>query len=97
MPAVGVEHCIEFSNTDVAAYAPPAKPSLVVSNPPWGMRLEKDCEEAWRGLGAFLRRECGGSSAWLLSGDKRLTRELRMRAGSKLSVEQADNSLRFLR
>ena len=102
----------------------PGGESLVVSNPPWGMRLDgPESEEAWRGLGTFLRRECGGTSvtlptptystklltptptpartptrtlthpycdqAWLLSGSPELTRELRMRAGSKLMLEQA--------
>ena len=71
----------------------PGGRSLVVSNPPWGMRLDGEASvAAWRGLGSFLRRECGGTSAWLLSGSPELTRELRMRAGSKLMLEQAGRS-----
>jgi 23S rRNA G2445 N2-methylase RlmL len=106
---------------------------LVVSNPPWGMRIGNrdddrynrdddrynrdddryddrddrgaeygdgnwdadpdaakeapahvpDVEEAWQSLGTFFRRECGGATAHLLSGDANATRPLRMRARRK--------------
>ena len=42
-----------------------------------------DVEEAWQSLGAFFRRECGGATAHLLSGDANATRPLRMRARRK--------------
>lgn len=40
-------------------------------------------EEAWGSLGTFFRRECGGATAHLLSGDAAATRPLRMRAHRK--------------
>jgi 23S rRNA G2445 N2-methylase RlmL len=40
-------------------------------------------EEAWGSLGTFFRRECGGATAHLLSGDAAATRPLRMRANRK--------------
>ena len=42
-----------------------------------------ELEEAWSSLGTFLRRECEGADAWLLSGSKRITRPLRMSASRK--------------
>lgn len=42
-----------------------------------------ELEEAWSSLGTFLRRECEGADAWLLSGSKRITRPLRMAASRK--------------
>jgi ATP-dependent Clp protease ATP-binding subunit ClpA len=58
----------------------------VLTNPPWDIRLEGG-EEAWRSLGQFLRRECGGARAWVLSGNKELTQHLHMRASSRLRIE----------
>ena len=46
-------------------------------------RYTGDAEDAWRSLGAFFRRECGGATAHLLSGDAEVTRPLRMRAARK--------------
>ena len=40
-------------------------------------------EHAWSALGGFFRRECGGATAHLLSGDAGVTRPLRMRARRK--------------
>lgn len=40
-------------------------------------------EHAWSALGGFFRRECGGGTAHLLSGDAGVTRPLRMRARRK--------------
>ena len=94
--AAGVADCIEFSNDDVRDYEPPTAPSFVVSNPPWDKRIEGG-EESWRELGLFLKRHCAPSTAWLLSGNKELTRHLRMRGESKLPIEHAGTDLRFIR
>lgn len=59
--------------------------SLVVCNPPWGVRIDGEVE-AWESLGIFLRKCAGGGSAMLLSGDASLTRSLRMRARTKFPI-----------
>ena len=51
--------------------------------PPVAAPRAPDVEEAWQSLGAFFRRECGGATAHLLSGDANATRPLRMRARRK--------------
>ena len=53
------------------------------SVPSAGTLRAPDVEEAWQSLGAFFRRECGGATAHLLSGDANATRPLRMRARRK--------------
>jgi hypothetical protein len=93
--AAGVATSISFSAADAAAYQPPDAPQLVLTNPPWDIRLEGG-EEAWRSLGQFLRRECGGARAWVLSGNKELTQHLHMRASSRLRIENAGSSLALI-
>ena len=93
--AAGVATSISFSAADAADYQPPDAPQLVLTNPPWDVRLEGG-EEAWRSLGQFLRRECGGARAWVLSGNKELTQHLRMRASSRLRIENAGSSLALI-
>jgi putative N6-adenine-specific DNA methylase len=94
--AAGVADCIQFSQCGVASYVPPDQPQLIVSNPPWDQRIEGGAE-AWRDLGSFLKRECGGASAFLLSGNKALTQHVRMRSASKLRIEQAGDTLAFIK
>lgn len=93
--AAGVASSIEFSEGDALAYRPSGAPRLVVTNPPWDIRLDGG-EEAWRSLSMFLKRECGGARAWVLSGSKDLTQHLRMRAASRLRIENAGTSLALI-
>ena len=48
--------------------------TMVVSNPPWGIRLTDDIDASWVNLREFLRREAGGTEAWILSGNSALTK-----------------------
>ncbi|CAG9467463.1 unnamed protein product [Pedinophyceae sp. YPF-701] len=74
----------------------PRAPDVIVTNPPWGRRLHdergarrghEDENEAlagaWRDLASFFREQCGGSRAYILSGNKDVTRHLRMKAAQR--------------
>lgn len=50
--AAGVSSMIDFNLGDVATYRPAQSPGLVVTNPPWELRLD-GASAAWTGLGAF--------------------------------------------
>ncbi len=106
--AAGVESHITFVKSHVSDLDPAVhvdgSADLVVSNPPWDLRLGEylgpdtpDAAESWASRGRFLRSRCAGGEAWLLSGNSDLTRHLRLRASSRLPLKQAANSLRFLR
>eukprot|EP00171_Calliarthron_tuberculosum_P016636 IDg16636t1 len=69
-------------------------PALVVSNPPWGRRL--DAGDAWHDLGMFLREEAPESTAVFLSGDAGVTRELRMKARKRVPVRIGNVDCRIL-
>jgi len=70
--------------------------TIVVANPPWGKRLSDDIEESWESLKTFLRRECDGIEAWILSGNKDLTRILRMKKSRSLVIKTGDEDLRWI-
>ena len=70
--------------------------TIFVCNPPWGVRLTDDIDASWVSLREFLRREASGSEAWVLSGNKDLTKILRMRTSRKVVVKTADENLRWL-
>ena len=70
--------------------------TIVVANPPWGKRLSEDIEQSWESLKTFLRRECNGVEAWILSGNKDLTRILRMKKTRSLVIKTGGEDLRWL-
>ena len=66
--------------------------TIFVCNPPWGLRLTDDIDESWVSLREFLRREAVGCESWVLSGNKDLTKILRMK---KVSVEMQLNAVYY--
>ena len=63
--AAGLQRMIRLSKGACAQWAPARKPSMVVTNPPWGVRLAggeggssseaSGLEATWRELGLFLK------------------------------------------
>jgi len=57
--------------------------SMIITNPPYGVRLQEkeEVEILYKEFGDFLKQKCLGSTAWILCGD----RELSKRIGLKIS------------
>lgn len=93
-----VDHAVTLTEGPVSAYVPPQPPSVVVTNPPYGVRLGagEDLSGTYRDLGDFLKQRCEGAEAWVLSGDKHLTRHLRLRAEQKVPVRNGALDCRWL-
>ncbi|MSR74077.1 MAG: hypothetical protein EXS14_01195 [Planctomycetes bacterium] len=94
----GVQTCTRFEELDIANYAPPETPNLVVTNPPWGLRMEEGpgLDAAWRGLGTFLRRHAQGADAWVLSGAPSVTRHLGLECAERVPLKAGPVDCRFL-
>ena len=70
----GVADTIEFSNRAVSDLVPPAGPGWVVTNPPYGLRLDdgRDLRNLYGRFGRVLRDRCPGWQVALLTNDARL-------------------------
>ena len=98
--AAGLTNVIQLTQGDARHFAPPFSVSLVVTNPPWGERIETDPQElaeSWRALGSFLHERCRGASAYVLCGNPELTRHLGLRASNKHPVRNGPIECRWLR
>lgn len=70
---------------------------LVVTNPPWGVRLTEDIESSWDGLRHFLRDVCpDNTEAWILSGHKAATASLRLRRNKMVPIRTGEQDLRWI-
>ena len=94
-----VDKLISFTVIDAERWKPPATPGFVVTNPPYGERLGEgdDLIDSWRALGSFLKRACPGATAWILSGNRELTRHLGLRATERLPVKNGTIDCRWIR
>eukprot|EP00560_Eucampia_antarctica_P008332 CAMPEP_0197826662 /NCGR_PEP_ID=MMETSP1437-20131217/3588_1 /TAXON_ID=49252 ORGANISM="Eucampia antarctica, Strain CCMP1452" /NCGR_SAMPLE_ID=MMETSP1437 /ASSEMBLY_ACC=CAM_ASM_001096 /LENGTH=411 /DNA_ID=CAMNT_0043427187 /DNA_START=47 /DNA_END=1282 /DNA_ORIENTATION=- len=71
--------------------------TIVVANPPWGVRLNEQEEQSWMDLSEFLKTKCRGTEAWVLNGsDKTTTRLLRMKRTRMIPLQTGNLSLRWI-
>lgn len=102
----GVDHIVDFRVDTVATAAPPVRkegPALakgiVVTNPPYGVRLgdEDNLKDVYRDLGYALKHQFTGWTAWVLSGNKDMMGEMRLKSTRKFPVYNGNIECRFLK
>lgn len=95
----GVDHVIEFRKEAVATVEPPAESGLVVVNPPYGARIgdEDNLRDVYRDLGYTLKHRFKGWDAWILSGNKELIADLKLKSTRKHFVYNGNIECRFLK
>lgn len=99
LQAAGLAGRIELRHGDCADFVPPFVTKRVVTNPPYGDRLQADdgtLNASWQALGHFLHRECEDAIAWVLCGNADLTRNLGLRATIKMPVKNGPIDCRWL-
>ncbi|CAJ1951830.1 unnamed protein product [Cylindrotheca closterium] len=70
---------------------------LVVTNPPWGVRLTEDVTMSWDALRHFLRDVCpDNTEAWVLSGHKAATASLKLKRNKMVPIQTGDQDLRWV-
>ncbi|MHC4920320.1 MAG: THUMP domain-containing class I SAM-dependent RNA methyltransferase, partial [Planctomycetota bacterium] len=96
--AAGVADMIRFHHCDVRDFVPTARAPHVMVNPPYGQRLgdAEQARAAWDGLGNFLHQRCQGGRAFVLCGDRNLSRLLGLRASRRLPVRNGPIDCRLL-
>ncbi len=95
----GVLEFIEFKTTPVAVVLPPEEKCMVVCNPPYGSRIgdEDNLKDVYRDLGFTLKHRFNGCEAWVLSGNKDLLQEMKLKSTRKHFVFNGNIECRFLK
>jgi len=80
--------CVTISNQDFRTL-PPIEESIIVANPPYGIRMEKDSDlkSFHRDLGDFLKQQCKGSTAYIYFGDPQYVGHMGLKATWKKPLE----------
>jgi 23S rRNA G2445 N2-methylase RlmL len=96
----GLSSLVQISNQDCKDLKIPSDsetPHWVLTNPPWGVRLTEDVEESWDSLRHFLRDTCPSETeAWVLSGDKAASAQLKMKRDRMIPIQTGDQHLRWI-
>ncbi len=83
--AAGLEDVIELKQGNVLEIPAPAKSGVIVTNPPYGVRIGEESELAafYPQLGDWLKRRCAGWNAYILSADMALPKLIRLNASRR--------------
>lgn len=75
---------------------PDRRPDMIITNPPWDMRLNEGAGESWDRLGEFIRGQ-EGCEGWVLTGNRLLLKRIRLASQRTLSLSAAGLDLAFVR
>ena len=83
--ANGVDRVVSLKRADVLEITAPAPHGIIVTNPPYGVRLgeQQQLAEFYPKLGDVLKRQFSGWRAYLLSADMRLPKLIRLAASKR--------------
>ncbi len=85
LAAVGLDNVVSLKKGNVLDVSAPAKQGIIVTNPPYGVRLgeEQELAEFYPKLGDVLKKQFTGWRAYLLSADMRLPKLIRLAASKR--------------
>lgn len=97
--SAGVAEFIEFKSTPVAVALPPEEKCIVICNPPYGSRIgdEDNLKDVYRDLGFTLKHRFTGCEAWVLSGNKDIMQEMKLKSTRRHFVYNGNIECRFLK
>ena len=80
LTAAGLEKVVNLKQVSVLDISAPAKEGIIVSNPPYGVRLgeQRALAEFYPKLGDVLKKQFSGWHVYLLSADMRLPKLIRL-------------------
>ena len=95
----GLENYIELINNDFLALQLSCTPGIIICNPPYGKKLgdENELIFLYEQMGIFLKNNFSGWEFWLLSGNPKLTKYLKMKSSLKIPISNGGIDCRWIK
>ncbi len=95
----GLENYIQLINNDFLALQLKSTPGIIVCNPPYGKKLgdENELICLYEKMGIFLKNNFSGWEFWLLSGNAKLTKYLKMKSSLKIPISNGGIDCRWIK
>ena len=95
----GLENYIELINNDFLALQLSCTPGIIICNPPYGKKLgdENELICLYEQMGIYLKNNFSGWEFWLLSGNPKLTKYLKMKSSLKIPVSNGGIDCRWIK
>ncbi len=95
----GLDDYITLLNQDFSKLQFESHKGLILCNPPYGKKLgcENDLIDLYSKIGQILKRNFSGWEFWLLSGNPKLTKYLKMKSSLKIPVSNGGIDCRWIK
>ncbi len=95
----GLENYIELINNDFLKLQLSYTPGIIICNPPYGKKLgdENELIYLYEQMGIILKNNFSGWEFWLLSGNPKLTKYLKMKSSLKIPVSNGGIDCRWIK
>jgi len=95
----GLKNYIELINDDFLELQLKFAPGIIMCNPPYGKKLgnENELISLYEEMGIFLKKNFSGWEFWLLSGNPKLTKYLKMKSSLKIPVSNGGIDCRWIK
>ena len=96
--AAKVDHVITFKRGNLTNFEPPAGPGILITNPPYDMRLESDdIGELYKMIGDKFKASFAGYQAWILSANMAALKQVGLRTSRKIPLFNGQLECKFQR
>ena len=94
-----LENYIELINNDFLELQLSCTPGIIICNPPYGKKLgdENELIYLYEQMGIILKNNFSGWEFWLLSGNPKLTKYLKMKSSLKIPVSNGGIDCRWIK
>ena len=95
----GLKNYIELINKDFLQLQLKITPGIILCNPPYGKKLGNENELIclYEKMGIYLKNNFSGWEFWLLSGNPKLTKYLKMKSSLKIPVSNGGIDCRWIK
>lgn len=93
------ENTVNLSREDATRVAPPTESGIVITNPPYGKRLEEksDAENLMHNFGENLKSLYKGHRAYILLGDPELRKKIALQTSRRIELRNGDIDCRLVK
>ena len=86
-----VDNILSFEAKDFRDVTPPSETGMLITNPPYGERLEvEDIEALYGDMGTFFKHKMGGYDCWVLSASVEGLKSVGLKPSKKIRVYNGD-------
>jgi putative N6-adenine-specific DNA methylase len=94
----GLENDIRLKEIPFQTFTPPTPEGTLISNPPYGMRLEPDdIMEMYKTIGDTMKQQLKGWTCWIFTGNLEVAKYIGLRPTRKIHLFNGPIECRFLK